>query len=236
MRISKNYQKALEIIDLYKEFELLKYEGGKTPKITLKCLNCGKENTRQTHHFIQYPHNCPSCHPKGTSQKITLEECQKRIDSAFGENVLTIVKYNGNNTTSVFKCNKCNYIFEAVPTSIWRKRTLGCPQCTQSKSSGENLIEAFLRKNNIHFRKQERFANCKDKQMLPFDFYLPDYNTCIEFQGEQHYKKDSFYWSEKLMEHDEIKRNFCKKHNIKLIEIPYWEKNNISNILGSFKK
>ena len=67
---------------------------------------------------------------------------------------------------------------------------------------------------------------------MPFDFYLPQYNICIEYDGEFHYKM--------IMEYDEfinqkirdtIKTVYCKENNIKLIRIPYWEFNNIENIL-----
>ncbi|MCB2315620.1 hypothetical protein [Clostridium tagluense] len=33
--------------------------------------------------------------------------------------------------------------------------------------------------------------------------------------------------------HDKIKNNYCKDNNINLIRIPYWEKNNIEQILKS---
>jgi hypothetical protein len=64
---------------------------------------------------------------------------------------------------------------------------------------------------------------------------LSEYNICIEYQGEQHYKaveffggKDQFKTQQKL---DKIKRDYCKNNNIKLLEIPYWDFNNIEQIL-----
>ena len=46
--------------------------------------------------------------------------------------------------------------------------------------------------NNIEFKKEKKFKDCKDKYQLPFDFYLPQYNLCIEFDGEQHFNPSSF--------------------------------------------
>ena len=67
---------------------------------------------------------------------------------------------------------------------------------------------------------------------MPFDFYLPQYNICIEYDGEFHYKMimgyDEFI-NQKIR--DTIKTVYCKENNIKLIIIPYWEFNNIENIL-----
>ena len=77
-----------------------------------------------------------------------------------------------------------------------------------------------------------KFDGCKDKKVLPFDIYLNDYNTLIEFQGEQHYRpvrfgdesfkeaKEKFEYTKK---HDEIKKKYCIDNNIPLIEIPYWK-------------
>ena len=46
----------------------------------------------------------------------------------------------------------------------------------------------FLILNNYKFLTQHKFNDCKFKKPLPFDFYLPEYNMCIEFDGEQHFK------------------------------------------------
>ncbi|MDR0676087.1 MAG: hypothetical protein LBF97_03485 [Elusimicrobiota bacterium] len=98
----------------------------------------------------------------------------------------------------------------------------GCPKCQNSK--GEEQIEKILIENNIHFISQYKFNDCKNKRKLPFDFYLPEYNTCIEYQGEQHFKPK---FGEKSLEQiqftDKIKKEYCIKNNIKLIEIRYDE-------------
>ena len=71
--------------------------------------------------------------------------------------------------------------------------------------------------------------------MLPFDFYLPQYNCCIEYDGKQHYLYGGF--GNDLLElmnikyRDNIKTNYCQQNNIKLIRIPYWDFDNIEEIL-----
>lgn len=113
-----------------------------------------------------------------------------------------------------------------------------CPKCNQSK--GENQIELILKNNNILFLSQYKFIKCKRKSQLPFDFYLPDYNICIEYQGVQHYVPIDFagrgeVWANKLLKEnqikDQIKRDYCKSNNINLIEIPYWNFDSIEEIL-----
>lgn len=78
--------------------------------------------------------------------------------------------------------------------------------------------------------------DCRDKLPLPFDFFLPFHNMCIEYDGELHYKKfeNSFNGKLKLevtKKHDKMKTLYCKNYNIRLVRIPYWRKNNIKDIL-----
>lgn len=233
---SKNIQKAIEIADAYQEFEILKYyKEQRNYQVQLKCNTCGHIFDRFAHHFINSPHMCPKCHPKMINQTITLAEAQSRIDNVYGEHCLTILTYNGNNSKADIRCEKCSKIFQSVPASLWRHRVRGCPYCEKNKSLGECRIERYLRENNIQFRTQERFLECKDKLCLPFDFYLPEHNACIEFQGEQHYLKTSLMWSEQLQKHDEMKVDFCRSNNILLIQIPWYDMDNIAKYLDRFK-
>lgn len=111
-----------------------------------------------------------------------------------------------------------------------------CPIC--SSSAGAQEIRNILNSLNINFEREKIFKNCKDKRYLPFDFYLPDYNICIEYDGEQHYGINrTFKLTDKdfnyIKRHDTIKDEYCKNNNIKLIRIPYWEFKNIKDILIS---
>lgn len=103
------------------------------------------------------------------------------------------------------------------------KQGQGCPKCNQSK--GEKIIENFLKKHNIKFETQKKFENCKNKKQLPFDFYLPDFNVCIEYDGLQHFESVEFFggneYLEKIIENDNIKNSYCKNNNIDLLRIPY---------------
>ncbi len=109
----------------------------------------------------------------------------------------------------------------------------GCPKCRLSR--GELRIEKYLKENNIIFEYEKKFNNCKFKQLLPFDFYLPKYNTCIEYDGEFHYITTKHFGGDKKLQNtqrnDLIKNEFCKNNNIKLIRIPFPEFNNIEKVL-----
>jgi hypothetical protein len=110
----------------------------------------------------------------------------------------------------------------------------GCIVCSESK--GEKEIRQILEKNNIEYITQKTFDKCKGKvRKLPFDFYLPQNNTLIEYNGEQHYMSVKCFGGTKTFERikkcDEIKKAFAKDNNLHLIEIKYDSIENIENIL-----
>lgn len=112
-----------------------------------------------------------------------------------------------------------------------------CPNCRDTESIGEKKIRLYLENHKIAFDQEKWFPDCRDINPLPFDFYLPNSNKIIEFDGRQHYESSSLFYHTPLQEqisHDEIKNKYCKDNNIDLLRIPYWEINNIDNILDEF--
>lgn len=113
-------------------------------------------------------------------------------------------------------------------------RGSGCPKCFQF-SKGEEIIERFLINNNIKFEYQKSFEDCINVNKLKFDFYVPSYNLCIEFDGKQHYKKVEFYGGEdglkSQIKRDEIKNIYCMKNNIGLLRLKYTQLKKINKIL-----
>lgn len=119
-----------------------------------------------------------------------------------------------------------------------------CPKCSGNLYKGERTIGNWLNNNHFKFKNQYTFNNCKDKIKLRFDFAVFDKDdnliTLIEYQGEAHYfpvnfrgisdKKANIVFKNTIRK-DKIKRNYCEKNNINLLEIPYWEFDNIEIIL-----
>lgn len=129
----------------------------------------------------------------------------------------------------------CGNIKIASTVSLLHGKTKSCG-CM--KSSGEQVIQAWLEKNDIKFEKEFRFNDCRNIDPLPFDFYIKSKNICIEYDGVQHYKESRLYSSKLSLEgrkrNDAIKNEYCQKNNIHLIRIPYWEKDNIESILSEW--
>lgn len=142
--------------------------------------------------------------------------------------------YKDNCLHVIYKCNECNRVFDKKMVDF--KELLNkCLYCKREISSLNKKTTQYLEERNIKYIKEFKFEDCKNNRQLPFDFYLPDYNICIECDGEQHYrpvdftsKKDILSIEEdfKLIQYrDSIKNKYCEDNNIKLIRIPYWEFN-----------
>ena len=72
--------------------------------------------------------------------------------------------------------------------------------------------------------------------LLMFDFYLPNYNICIEYDGIQHFKPIDYFGGERGLRirqtHDMRKNKYCLRNNIKLIRIKYSDISNIKKLLA----
>lgn len=107
-------------------------------------------------------------------------------------------------------------------------------------SHGERQIDKFLKKLQINFEREKSFPNLRSKKggVLRYDFYLIDLKACIEYDGLHHFKDCGKYVDQlqDYQERDAIKNNFCKANNIHLLRIPYWNVNDIEDIILCFIK
>lgn len=130
------------------------------------------------------------------------------------------IDYINNYTNINITCPK-HGVFSQIPNN--HLNGAGCPLCNQSK--GELTIYNYLKSNNIKFIYQYKFDNCVSTNKLIFDFYLPDYNMCIEYNGKQHYEPNSYFGGiesfKKQIYNDDIKKRYCKENNINLKIIRY---------------
>lgn len=139
------------------------------------------------------------------------------------------------NTIWHCKCLNCGGTKDVLNSYLKTGRTYSCG-CISS-SYGELKIKQLLQEHNIFFIEQYGFDDCKSNKnyKLRFDFAIfkeQNLYCLIEFQGIQHFKpSDKFDDHETLkerQERDNIKRDYCKKNNITLIEIPYTDKDKLN--------
>lgn len=189
----------------------------------------------------------PARHLSGAGcTKCATEKNQQLRRSNTEEFINKAIKVHGDkyDYSSVFYINTRNKIkinclkhglFDQFPTS--HLNGVGCAKCNDSK--GEIKIKEFLKKNNINFISQQTFVGCNHKRKLKFDFYLPEYNICIEYNGIQHYKSSDFFGGvsafKEQVKRDKIKSNFCTTNQIELFIIKYDEiiEDKLQNLFNS---
>ena len=93
------------------------------------------------------------------------------------------------------------------------------------ESKGEREIAKILKNKKIKFIRQKTFNDCKLERNLYYDFFLPEKNICIEYDGKQHFESVDIWGGEenleKVKKRDIKKNEYCAKNNIKLIRIKY---------------
>lgn len=199
---------------------------------------CPKHGINETKIYtLMLGHGCPKCayEEKADMAKHNPDFVEKRIAECGGV-LLNKKDYDRWLTKNlIVKCPMCGEPFVTSYNSFTHHGGQFCSNCTRSHSVGENKIEEYLNDNNILFEREYRFDGCKDKISLPFDFYLPDYNMAIEYQGTQHYEPVDYFGGKENLEyvqkHDNIKSTYCEENAIYLLVIPYWDFDFIDEIL-----
>lgn len=211
-------------------------------KVWIKCVNKDYHEDYKTtcHSYTNFP-VCPLCsctggktHPKDSfgslyPKYVKLWSDKNKI-SPYEVAISSCHKY-------WFYCEDCGQEFQTMIRTITKNgRSMKCLNCNSSK--GEQRIKDWLVKNNIEFEPQKEFKGLTGvyNKNLRYDFYLPDYNLLIEYQGIQHEKftkgfHEGKYNFEYQQEHDRRKRMYAIEYNIKLLEIWYYDFDNIEEIL-----
>ena len=178
---------------------------------------------------------CPKCGilSRVQKQKKTHEEYVTHV-AKINKDIKVVGLYVNTHTKILHRClnDNCNNEWLVEPSSILSGH--GCPQC--NTSNGERNIKAYLTEHDIDCVHQHKFSDCINIRSLPFDFYLPKYNVCIEYDGIQHYEPIDYFGGkerfEYIQQNDSIKNKYCKDNNITLLRIRYDE--NIEEVLDNF--
>ena len=216
----------VEKIHNYKyNYDLVEYKNNKI-KVKIVCPIHGIFEQKPDHHLAK--RGCPSC---SNNKRLTTDEFINRSKEKHNDRYdYSLVNYKNAHTKVKIECKE-HGIFEQVPLS--HLSGVGCPNCYNSR--GETQVKEYLIKNNIDFEFQKTFENCLYKRKLKFDFYLYKHNTCIEYDGEQHFRSIKWFGGEKTFllrqKMDKIKESYCGENNIYLLRIKYDE-----NVIDTLSK
>lgn len=205
-----------------------------------RCTKCGYEWNTSPSSFYSNKNNCMCPRCKGQNNSL---RCRKDNNTFIKEiqkinpDIEILEEYTTSDTKIRYRCKKCEYVGESTPNHLLRGH--GCPQC--NISIGENIIRTLLVKNKINYIPQYKInidPSINSTGKAAIDFYLPDLNIAIEYNGIQHYKYNPYFHKggmidfEHQQKRDKHVRNYCKENNIQLIEIDY--SNNTINSIKSY--
>lgn len=216
-------------------------------EVILKCKKHGNKPTK-TDSVIFNRFGCKECRYIKIAKKnkgvprVKFNQFARDFKKTFGNKLTLISKeddYTNLNSILTAKCQDESHKPVVKKASLLR-RGFGCKNCAESQ--GERMIRLVLEDMNINFTQEKRFASCRDKKELPFDFFLPDYGVLIEFQGMQHFSPKHSWGGKEVFKaikkRDRVKKEWAKKYQIPLLELTSYKsiKRSILNFLDKFSK
>lgn len=213
-------------------YEIIEIIGGKyinlNTEFILRCKNGHLWKT--TYRNFMHGNDCSHCFGNG---KLTYEYVKEYLK--YYDYILLSKKYINASTLLEVQCSE-GHIFYITYNKFQQGRR--CPVCTRWK--GEREIIRIFKKYNITYEYQKKYEGLyginknKKTSLLSYDFYLPNYNLLIEYQGEYHDGTARNQTEEQFkiqQEYDKRKREYAENNDIKLLEIWYWDFNNIEEII-----
>ena len=200
-------------------YSMVKYKNVRT-KVKIICPNHGVFEQLP---WVHFKCGCTKC--QNSTQEIFTEKSNEIHNNYYD---YSFVEYKNRKTKIKIMC-PFHGVFEQTPNGHLQGQ--GCPICKISK--GERKIKNLLDENNVNYLRQKTFDGCVNQSNLFFDFYLVDYNVCIEYDGKLHFMSIEYFGGEEkfkyIQQNDKIKNEYCVQNNIRLERISY--KDDIQTLL-----
>jgi very-short-patch-repair endonuclease len=223
-----------------KEYKIIgKYVNNRTP-IEIFHTKCNQS-------WFPTPDSMLNCNSKGClkcygKRAKTLEDINNDILNLLGNQEYMIneifTKSGHSYGKFIHYCDLCKDCeFEMRISDFMSTHSQRCPLCAElnKESKAVRNMKSFLEENGISYEQEVMFEGCVNTNFLRFDFYLPDYNLLIEYDGIQHFKPSGFITDEKVkyyQNNDKIKNEWVEQHDVSLLRINY--KQNEIKILKEF--
>lgn len=214
------------------EFYMKDRNGIRHNMVNFTCKKCGRINTKEVTNFLDQKYDCSYC--EGSKQSKDTDSFLRELKEKAGEKFTLLTEYVDSKTSIKVKCNSCGFIRDVKPNTLLL--SCYCPKCDKKGSRGEKIIASFLDRNNIKFTSQMYFSNF-NIGIHYFDFYIPDYNLLLEFNGIQHYEFNEHFHKdldnfEYRKQKDAIKKEAALKDGFNYVSIKYTLINNLDSILN----
>lgn len=240
-----NWYIKKEIEDKYPQYNVVSDYIGMSKSLTCYCKKHNATFTHAAKYIFYEGRGCKDCEHERRSSACRLpdEVIVQRVHEANPDiEIISLDNYTTGESHIPLRCKKCGYEWHSPYSSVIVNQTQ-CPACSWGYKGEQQLIK-ILSSLNLKFKPQYIIDECKNKRALPFDNSLLDEDDkliCLfEYYGEQHYSPIEYFGGEEKFKdtiyRDGIKQNYCKEHNIPLLIIPYWEYDNMDNLVQDFIK
>ena len=166
----------------------------------------------------------------------THEQFVEDVKEKVGDGYEFLEEYIHSKTKIKVKHLRCDLEFSIRP-GIFLSGGGGCYYCDADNKrmpKGERKVADVLDSLGVKFFHEYTLEDFDGR----FDFYLPQYDAAIEFDGLHHFEPvENLGGEEKFIQvqhRDDLKFIFCRKNDIPLLRIPYWQLNQAEGILERF--
>ena len=175
----------------------------------------------------------------GRKQRLSETKSKNLVGKRFGKLLVEEMMPTSNRfKRRLYRCKcDCGNVVVLPSSSLTTNHTLSCG-CLNSYYN--LFIHFFLEK--LCIKHIQEYPVVINRVRYRFDFYLPDYNLFIEYDGQQHYQPMRYHGDNleknysdflRIKERDNIKNKYCFDNNIDLLRIPFYESKNIEEIISN---
>lgn len=218
------------------DYSLVRLKNKDKEKVKIICPYHGIFSQRTDQHLSGS--GCDKCKNDATGKRFRFTQQQfiEKAQNKHGNKYdYSKSQYTDGKSKLVITCKKHG---EFIQTAKSHLAGQGCRRC--KRSAGEKAISSWLKLQNISHDIEKWFEDCRSSRGKPFrfDFYLPEHNAIIEFDGEQHYKSIEYWGGKKALantkKRDILKDVYARKKGIHLLRIPFFRRDDIPTILSEF--
>lgn len=176
---------------------------------------------------------CPVCQAEAISKSNTKSQAdfEKQVQELAGESYQVVGKYLDYSSRVEIKHMLCGHV-SSIPAGHFLYAGTRCYACT-STSKGNDEVARVLDSLGVSYIREYRVTI--HGRLHRYDFFLPEANVFIEYNGIQHYEPVKLFGGEEeflnRVERDREKHEYAKELGGEVIDIPYYLYNDVERIL-----
>lgn len=232
MPMDEFLNRAQEIHGNEYSYDKMKYKSS-TDKIVIICPVHGAFEQTPSKHLMGQ--GCPSC----ANRDMDLSRFVQRAREVHGDRYdYSVSVYCGARKKIEITCPEHGRFEQTVHHHL---NEIGCPLCVDTfNSNGVKKIDAWLVEKNISFQREMTFDDLRSEKnetyRLRCDFFLPEHDIIIEFDGQQHFSPKSLWGGEEafrvLKANDQKKNKWAEEKGYKMVRIRFDQIDGIDKILS----